>query len=92
MAKEFEDDDDEPEVTLPDGYGDSLDDLVTRYNTYIGNRLSKGQKVTLKHVADTTASRDRNLTCSEIMTIINEDSNYNVIVDEDKPLYLYEIE
>ena len=85
------DDEDEPEVTLPDGYNDNVDDLVTTYNVYIGNRLSLGRKVTLKNLADITASRNRNLTCSEIFTIVNEDSDYNVQVDEDKPLYLYEI-
>ena len=50
------------------------------------------QKVTLKHLADIKVSRDKNLTCSEIMDIVNEDTNYFVRVDEDKPLYLYEVE
>ena len=86
-----EDEDDEPEVTLSDGYNDNVDDLATTYNVYIGNRLSLGKKVTLKNLADITASRNRNLTCSEIFTIVNEDLDYNVQVDEDKPLYLYEI-
>jgi len=67
------------------------DDLVTTYNIYIGNRLNSGQKVTLKHLADIKVSRDRNLTCSEIKDIVDNDSDYHVLVDEDKPLYLYEI-
>ena len=67
------------------------DDLITTYNIYIGNRLNSGQKVTLKHLADIKVSRDRNLTCSEIKDIVDNDSDYNVLVDEDKPLYLYEI-
>jgi len=67
------------------------DDLVTTYNIYIGNRLNSGQKVTLKHLADIKVSRDRNLTCSQIKDIVDNDSDYNVLVDEDKPLYLYEI-
>jgi hypothetical protein len=67
------------------------DDLVTTYNIYIGNRLNSGQKVTLKHLADIKVSRDRNLTCSQIKDIVENDSDYNVLVDEDKPLYLYEI-
>lgn len=67
------------------------DDLITTYNIYIGNRLNSGQKVTLKHLADIKVSRDRNLTCSQIKDIVDNDSDYNVLVDEDKPLYLYEI-
>jgi hypothetical protein len=67
------------------------DDLVIAYNTYIGNRLTSGQKVTLKHLADIKVSRDRNLTCSQIKVIVDNDSDYNVLVDEDKPLYLYEV-
>jgi len=67
------------------------DDLITTYNIYIGNRLNSGQKVTLKHLADIKVSRDRNLTCSQIKDIVENDSDYNVLVDEDKPLYLYEI-
>ena len=67
------------------------DDLVTTYNIYIGNRLNSGQKVTLKHLADIKVSRDRNLTCSQIKDIVDNDTQYNVLVDEDKPLYLYEI-
>jgi hypothetical protein len=66
-------------------------DVVMTYNVYIDNRLSSGQKVTLKHLADIKVSRDRNLTCSEIKDLIDNDSDYNVLVDEDKPLYLYEI-
>jgi len=67
------------------------DDLITTYNIYIGNRLNSGQKVTLKHLADIKVSRDRNLTCSQIKDIVENDSDYNVLVDEDKPLYLFEI-
>ena len=67
------------------------DDLITTYNIYIGNRLNSGQKVTLKHLADIKVSRDRNLTCSQIKDIVENNSDYNVLVDEDKPLYLYEI-
>jgi len=86
VAKEFEDDDEESEDD-----DDSLD-LVEAYNVYIGNRLHNGQKVTLKHLADISVSRKQNLTCADIMSIVNQETNYFVRVDEDKPLYLYEVE
>jgi hypothetical protein len=86
--------DDYDYVDEEDDYEEDEDldlDLVTTYNVYIGNRLNSGQKVTLKHLADIKVSRDRNLTCSQIKDIVENDSDYNVLVDEDKPLYLYEI-
>jgi hypothetical protein len=87
--------DDYDYVDEEDGYEDEQeleeDDLVTTYNIYIGNRLNSGQKVTLKHLADIKVSRDRNLTCSQIKDIVDNDTQYNVLVDEDKPLYLFEI-
>jgi len=89
VAKEFEDDDE------PDGYNGEEDNrisLVDSYNVYIGNRLHNGQKVTLKHLADLKVSRDEKLTCSEIMNIVNKETNYFVRCDDDRPLYLYEVE
>jgi len=90
---DYVDEEDDYEHDYEDGSESELeeDDLVTTYNIYIGNRLTSGQKVTLKHLADIKVSRDRNLTCSQIKDIIENDSDYNVLVDEDKPLYLYEI-
>jgi hypothetical protein len=69
----------------------NLDNLIEDYNTYVENRLDSGLKVTLKHLADIKTSRDRNLTCSEIKNIIDANTSYSVLVDEDKPLYLYEV-
>ena len=100
------DEDGEPKVVLPDNYDDDdfIDDSDLAddgynhkdcesgdlFNTY-KDYISKRDKVTLKHLADIKASRDRNLTCSEIKDIL-EDFGFNVIVDKNKPLYLYEVE
>ena len=87
---EDESEDNWEEVPVEEG-DDDVDDLVDTYNVYITNRLNSGQNVTLKHLADIKVSRDRNLTCSEIKDIVDNDSDYNVLVDESKPLYLFEI-
>ena len=87
---EDESEDNWEEVPVEEG-DDIIDDLIDTYNVYIANRLNSGQNVTLKHLADIKVSRDRNLTCSEIKDIVDNDSNYNVLVDENKPLYLFEI-
>ena len=87
---EDESEDNWEEVPVEEG-DDDVDDLVDTYNVYITNRLNSGQNVTLKHLADIKVSRDRNLTCSEIKDIVDNDSDYNVLVDENKPLYLFEI-
>ena len=87
---EDESEDNWEEVPVEEG-DDDVDDLVDTYNVYITNRLNSGQNVTLKHLADIKVSRDRNLTCSEIKDIVENDSDYNVLVDESKPLYLFEI-
>jgi hypothetical protein len=87
---EDESEDNWEEVPVEEG-DDVVDDLVDTYNVYITNRLNSGQNVTLKHLADIKVSRDRNLTCSEIKDIVENDSDYNVLVDESKPLYLFEI-
>lgn len=89
--------DDEDESTWTDDDAESEDDdnsldLVEAYNVYIGNRLHNGQKVTLKNLADISVSRKQNLTCADIMSIVNQDTNYFVRGDADKPLYLYEVE
>ena len=94
------DDEEEDYVDLDDDYDmdqtdhdDEDDDMELRraYNVYINNRkYDKGLQVTLKHLADTKASRDRNLTCHEILPII-KDMGYEVDEDLDKPLYLYEV-
>jgi len=65
--------------------------LVDAYHTYICHRLDLGQNVTLKHLADIKVSRDRNLTCSQIKDILDTMKDYDVSVDENKPLYLYEV-
>jgi hypothetical protein len=86
-------DDDDSDWTEDEHDDDtSENDLVEAYNVYIGNRLHNGQKVTLKHLADIKVSRDENLTCSEIMDIVNKETNYFVRGDDDRPLYLYEVE
>jgi len=87
---EDESEDNWEEVPVEEG-DDDVDDLVDTYNVYITNRLNSGQNVTLKHLADIKVSRDRNLTCSEIKDIVDNDSDYDVLVDENKPLYLFEI-
>lgn len=87
---EDESEDNWEEVPVEEG-DDVVDDLVDTYNVYITNRLNSGQNVTLKHLADIKVSRDRNLTCSEIKDIVDNDSDYDVLVDESKPLYLFEI-
>ena len=87
---EDESEDNWEEVPVEEG-DDDVGDLVDTYNVYITNRLNSGQNVTLKHLADIKVSRDRNLTCSEIKDIVDNDSDYNVLVDENKPLYLFEI-
>ena len=87
---EDESEDNWEEVPVEEG-DDIIDDLIDTYNVYIANRLNSGQNVTLKHLADIKVSRDRNLTCSEIKDIVDNDSDYNVLVDENKPLYLFEI-
>ena len=87
---EDESEDNWEEVPVEEG-DDDVDDLVDTYNVYITNRLNSGQNVTLKHLADIKVSRDRNLTCSEIKDIVDNDSDYDVLVDESKPLYLFEI-
>ena len=94
------DDEEDDYVDLDDDYDmdqtdhdDEDDDIELRraYNVYINNRkYDKGLQVTLKHLADTKASRDRNLTCQEILPII-KDMGYEVDEDLDKPLYLYEV-
>jgi hypothetical protein len=94
------DDEEDDYVDLDDDYDmdqtdhdDEDDDVELRraYNVYINNRkYDKGLQVTLKHLADTKASRDRNLTCQEILPII-KDMGYEVDEDLDKPLYLYEV-
>ncbi len=88
---EDESEDNWKEVPVEEGDDDIVDDIVDTYNVYITNRLNSGQNVTLKHLADIKVSRDRNLTCSEIKDIVDNNSDYNVLVDENKPLYLYEI-
>jgi hypothetical protein len=65
--------------------------LVDAYHAYICHRLDLGQNVTLKHLADIKVSRDRNLTCSQIKDILDTMKDYDVSVDENKPLYLYEV-
>ena len=66
-------------------------ELKTAYRVYIDRRkVHQGFQVTLKHLADIKASRDRNLTCQEILPII-KDMGYQVDEDLDKPLYLYEV-
>ena len=87
---EDESEDNWEEVPVEEG-DDDVNDLVDTYNVYITNRLNSGQNVTLKHLADIKVSRDRNLTCSEIKDIVDNDSDYDVLVDESKPLYLFEI-
>ena len=88
---EDESEDNWKEVPVEEGDDDIVDDIVDTYNVYITNRLNSGQNVTLKHLADIKVSRDRNLTCSEIKDIVDNNSDYNVLVDENKPLYLFEI-
>jgi len=88
---DYEDESEDNWVKVDEQELEEEDDLVETYNVYIGNRLNSGQKVTLKHLADIKVSRDRNLTCSQIKDIVENDSDYNVLVDEDKPLYLFEI-
>ena len=70
---------------------DRDDPLADAYHTYICHRLDLGQNVTLKHLADIKVSRDRNLTCSQIKDILDTMKDYDVSVDENKPLYLYEV-
>ena len=65
--------------------------LIDAYHAYICHRLDLGQNVTLKHLADIKVSRDRNLTCSQIKDILDTMKDYDVSVDENKPLYLYEV-
>ena len=86
-------DDEEGILDLDNRVDEFSDDAELRraYNVYINNRkYDKGLQVTLKHLADTKASRDRNLTCQEILPII-KDMGYEVDEDLDKPLYLYEV-
>jgi hypothetical protein len=92
----FVDDEDDYEddydyVDEADDFDDDDDELKDAYNTYIDRRkVHQGFQVTLKHLADIKASRDRNLTCQEILPIIRE-MGYEVDEDLDKPLYLYEV-
>ena len=89
-----EDDDYEDDydyVDEEDDFDDENDELKDAYRVYIDRRkVHQGFQVTLKHLADIKASRDRNLTCQEILPIIKE-MGYEVDEDLDKPLYLYEI-
>ena len=86
-------DDEEGILDLDNRVDEFSDDAELRraYNVYINRRkYEQGLQVTLKHLADTKASRDRNLTCHQILPII-KDMGYKVDEDLDKPLYLYEI-
>jgi len=86
-----DEDDNFEEVPNPQSKDFNDSDLRDAYFTYIDRKkVHQGQQVTLKHLADIKVSRDRNLTCQEILPIV-KDMGYDVDESADKPLYLYEI-
>jgi hypothetical protein len=66
-------------------------EAIERITNYLDSKLSKGDIVTLKHIADIKPIKSRNMTCSEVMHLLYEIGGYDVEDSEEKPLYLYEI-
>lgn len=87
-------DDDEPEVTLPEGYAsDSVPtdaELHQSIVKYLNKKRKKGEDVTLKGLADLTAPRARNLKCADLVDIV-ENLGYEVEADDSVPLYLHKV-
>jgi hypothetical protein len=94
---DYEDDYDHDEEDLADDFVDLEDNSVQNDDElnlslvrYINKKSNKQEEITLKHLADLTPSRDRNLKCSDLLEIV-KDLGYNVDEDEQVPLYLYKI-
>ena len=93
-----DDEDNEPEVTLPEGYasgglGVSVPtdaELNQSIVKYLNKKRKKGEDVTLKGLADLTAPRARNLKCADLVDIV-ESLGYDVEHDETIPLYLHKV-
>jgi hypothetical protein len=98
-----EDDDDDGDEDLASDFVDvdidmdSLDkDKPTRDQLkldlvrYMNKKMSKGQEVTLKHLADLTLPRELNMKCSDLMGLMTE-LGYKVEEDESIPLYLHKV-
>lgn len=87
---EDESEDNWTEVPNDEIVSDDEEELQASYSQYIGKKLDDNINPTLKNLADIKASRDRNLTCSDVKEVI-ERMGYSVEVDEDKPLYLWKV-
>lgn len=87
---DWDDEDDFEEVPVDEILSDDEEALQGAYQFYINQKHSNNINPTLKHLADIKASRERNLTCSDIKEILDR-MNYHVEEDETKPLYLWEI-
>ena len=87
---DFVDQGDWEEVPNDEIVSDDEEELHGAYSRYIDKKHDNNIKPTLKMLADIKASRDRNLTCSDIKEVI-ERMGYSVEMEEDKPLYLWKI-
>ena len=88
---DWDDEDDFEEVPVDEILSDDEEALQGAYQFYINQKHSNNINPTLKHLADIKASRERNLTCSDIKEIIDRMNYYTIEEDETKPLYLWEI-
>lgn len=72
---------------------DNSDDIATLkldLVRYMNKKMSKGQDITLKHLADLTIPRKLNMKCSDLMNVMIE-LGYRVEEDESLPLYQYKV-
>ena len=96
------DENDEPKVTLPENYDndseidqvetEEVDDLVKlTLRNYIENKHDDFVRTNKKNLADLKICRDNSLQCKDLLDVV-KDLGFNVNMEDETPLYLWEVE